>query len=132
MAPPSGRAVSHVWSYFTKEPTENPDIFLCTCQICESQGVKPLVSYSFTRGGGTGSFNKHLAKKHGITKETHAASGSGTTSGSRQTQWDIPSTDMMEKWQAYFTDFPYIYGIATILDPRFKTEVLTKVIGFYY
>ncbi|XP_057538639.1 uncharacterized protein LOC130816073 [Amaranthus tricolor] len=40
-------------------------------------------------GGGTGSFNKHLAKKHGITKETHAASGSGTTSGSRQ--WDIPS-----------------------------------------
>ncbi|XP_057534921.1 uncharacterized protein LOC130813179 [Amaranthus tricolor] len=50
MPPPSGRAVSHVWSYFTKEPTENPDIFLCTCQICESQGVKPLVSYSFARG----------------------------------------------------------------------------------
>ncbi|XP_057545965.1 uncharacterized protein LOC130824959 [Amaranthus tricolor] len=81
MPPPSGRAVSHVWSYFTKEPTENPDIFLCTCQICESQGVKPLVSYSFTRGGGTGSFNKHLVKKHGITKETHATSDSGTTSG---------------------------------------------------
>ena len=115
MPPPSGRAVSHVWSYFTKEPTENPDIFLCTCQICESQRVKPLFSYSFARGkyflsflyihntfihyififykhlfivfceyvlgGGTGSFNKHLAKKHGITKETHAASGSGTTSG---------------------------------------------------
>ncbi|XP_057515077.1 uncharacterized protein LOC130796722 isoform X2 [Amaranthus tricolor] len=53
MPPPSGRAVSHVWSYFTKKPTENPDIFLCTCQICESQGVKPLVSYSFARGGGT-------------------------------------------------------------------------------
>ncbi|XP_057520914.1 uncharacterized protein LOC130801158 [Amaranthus tricolor] len=89
MPPPSGRAVSHVRSYFTKEPTDNPDFFLCTCQICESQGVNPLVSYDFTRGGGTGSFNKHLAKKHGITKETHAASGSGTTSGSRQ--WDIPS-----------------------------------------
>ncbi|XP_057518601.1 uncharacterized protein LOC130799505 isoform X2 [Amaranthus tricolor] len=134
MPPPSGRAVSHVWSYFTKEPTENPDIFLCTCQICESQGVKPLVAYNFARGGGTGSFNKHLVKKHGITKETHAASGSGTTSGSgsRQTQWDIPSTDMMEKWKAYFTEFPYIYGIATILDPCFKTEVLTKVIGLYY
>ncbi|XP_057518359.1 uncharacterized protein LOC130799273 [Amaranthus tricolor] len=47
MPPPSGRAVLHVWSYFTKEPTENPDIFLCTCQICESQGVKPLVAYNF-------------------------------------------------------------------------------------
>ncbi|XP_057548143.1 uncharacterized protein LOC130826580 [Amaranthus tricolor] len=91
MPPPSGRAVSHVWSYFTKEPTDNPDVFLCTCQICESQGVKPLISYNFARGGGTGSFNKHLAKKHGITKETHAASGSGTTS--RSQQWDIPSTD---------------------------------------
>ena len=50
MPPPSGRAVSHVWSYFTKEPTDNPDVFLCTCQICESQGVNPLVSYNFTRG----------------------------------------------------------------------------------
>ncbi|XP_057522637.1 uncharacterized protein LOC130802647 [Amaranthus tricolor] len=97
MPPPSGRAVSHMWSYFTKEPTENPDIFLCTCQICESQGVKPLVSYNFARGGGTGSFNKHLAKKHGITKETHATSGSGTISGtgSRQThvQCTGPSDD---------------------------------------
>ena len=42
MPPPSGRVISHVWSYFTKEPTDNPDVFLCTCQICESQGVKPL------------------------------------------------------------------------------------------
>ncbi|XP_057519384.1 RNA polymerase II degradation factor 1-like [Amaranthus tricolor] len=89
MPPPSGRAVSHVWSYFTKEPTDNLDVFLCTCQIYESQGVNPLVSYNFSRGGGTRFFNKHLAKKHGITKETHVASGSGTISGSRQ--WDIPS-----------------------------------------
>ncbi|XP_057525195.1 uncharacterized protein LOC130804680 [Amaranthus tricolor] len=121
MPPPSGRAVSHVWSYFTKEPTENPDIFLCTCQICESQGVKPLVSYSFTRGGGTGSFNKHLAKKHGITKETHAASGSGTTSGSRQTQWDIPNTgmpfrynrnDMIDEFSRYVIcdELPFNHG----------------------
>lgn len=50
----------------------------------------------YVLGGGTGSFNKHLAKKHGITKETHAASGSGTTSGSRQ--WDIPSTGMYFKY----------------------------------
>ncbi|XP_057539293.1 uncharacterized protein LOC130817547 [Amaranthus tricolor] len=96
MPPPSGRAVSHVWSYFTKEPTDNPDVFLCTRQICESQRVKPLVSYNFARGGGTGSFNKNLAKKHGITKETHAASRSGTTIGSRQ--WDIPSTGMPFKY----------------------------------
>ena len=41
----------------------------------------------YVLGGGTDSFNKHLAKKYGITKETHATSGSGTTSGSRQ--WDI-------------------------------------------
>ncbi|XP_057525461.1 uncharacterized protein LOC130804854 [Amaranthus tricolor] len=68
MPPPSGRAVSNVWSYFTNEPTNNPDVFLCTCQICESQGVKPLVSYNFSRGGGTGSFKKHLVKKHGNYK----------------------------------------------------------------
>ena len=45
------------------------------------------------------SFNKHLAKKYEITKETHAASASGTTSGRRQTQlggWtmQMPSEDM--------------------------------------
>ena len=40
--------------------------------------------------------------------------------------------DMMDKWKAYFTDFPYIYGIATILDPCFRTENLSKIIGFYY
>ncbi|XP_057523647.1 uncharacterized protein LOC130803524 isoform X2 [Amaranthus tricolor] len=39
--------------------------------------------------GGTGYFYKHLAKKHEIIKETHAASGSGTTSGSRQWRMDI-------------------------------------------
>ncbi|CAO2842752.1 unnamed protein product [Amaranthus hypochondriacus] len=39
---------------------------------------------------------------------------------------------MMEKWKTYFTDFPYIYGIATILDPCFRTEALSKIIGFYY
>ena len=31
--PPSGRAVSHVWSYFTKEPTDNPDVFLCLSNL---------------------------------------------------------------------------------------------------
>jgi hAT family protein/uncharacterized protein DUF4413 len=51
-----------------------------------------IVFCEYVLGGGTGSFNKHLAKKHGITKETHAASGSGTTSGSGQQQWatDFP------------------------------------------
>ena len=39
---------------------------------------------------------------------------------------------MLKKWKMYFIDFPYIYGIATILDPCFKTENITKLIGFYY
>src|SRR5688572_999105 len=39
---------------------------------------------------------------------------------------------MMEKWKAYFTEFSFIYGIATILDPCFKTKNLTKLIGFFY
>ena len=38
---------------------------------------------------------------------------------------------MMEKWKTCFTDFSFIYGIAIILDPCFKTENLTKLIGFY-
>ena len=40
----------------------------------------------YVLGSGTECFNKHLAKKYGITKETHAASVRGTISGSRQTQ----------------------------------------------
>ena len=48
----------------------------------------------YVLGGGMGSLNKHLAKKHGITKETHAATGSGTTSGSRQWTMDIPGGGM--------------------------------------
>ena len=32
----------------------------------------------------------------------------------------------------YFTNFPLIYGIATVLDPCLKMENLTKLIGFYY
>ncbi|XP_057518680.1 uncharacterized protein LOC130799565 [Amaranthus tricolor] len=140
MPPPSGRAVSHVWSYFTKEPTENPDIFLCTCQICESQRVKPLVSYNFARGGGTGSFNKHLAKKHGITKETHAASGSGTTSGteSRQTQWDIPSTgmpfrynrnDMIDEFSRYVIcdELPFNHGESRAHERYAKKNFATTI-----
>ena len=49
-------------------------------------------------GGGTGSFNKHLAKKHRITKETHATSGNRTTSGSRQWKMDIPGGGMPFKY----------------------------------
>jgi hypothetical protein len=58
-----------------------------------------IVFCEYVLGGGTGSFNKHLAKKHGITKETHAASDSGTTSGSRQ-QWatDFPGGGMPFKF----------------------------------
>ena len=50
----------------------------------------------YVLGGGTGSFNKHLAKKYGITKETHAASGRGITCGSRQ--WNIPGKGMPFKY----------------------------------
>ena len=58
-----------------------------------------IVFCEYVLGGGTRSFNKHLANKHGITKETDAASGSGTTSGSRQ-QWatDFPGGGMPFKF----------------------------------
>ena len=45
-------------------------------------------------GGGTRFFNKYLAKKHGITKKTHATSASRTTSGRRQTQLGGWTTQM--------------------------------------
>ena len=52
----------------------------------------------YVLGGSTGSFNKHLAKKHGITKEIHVASGSVTTSESRQWTVDIPGGGMPFKY----------------------------------
>ena len=107
MPPPSGRAVSHMWSYFLKQPI---NVLICTCQICESEGAKILllISCTFSKdkyfkvfaniiilcklrmyikfivcvyvlSSGTRSFNKHLAKKHGVTKETHATSANETT-----------------------------------------------------
>ncbi|KAL2895023.1 putative AC transposase, partial [Bienertia sinuspersici] len=36
------------------------------------------------------------------------------------------------KWHIYFNIFPYIYGIAAILDPRVKVERLTSLLYFYY
>ena len=32
----------------------------------------------------------------------------------------------------YFTYFPYIYEITTILDPNFKMKNISKLIGDYY
>ena len=47
----TGGAISHVWMYFSKQPTENPyHIYICTCQICESQDIKQLVLYNFSKG----------------------------------------------------------------------------------
>ena len=41
-------------------------------------------------------------------------------------------TRMKSKWYAYFSEFPYIYGIAAILDPGVKTDGLTRLLTFYY
>ncbi|KAL2924741.1 UDP-N-acetylglucosamine--N-acetylmuramyl-(pentapeptide) pyrophosphoryl-undecaprenol N-acetylglucosamine transferase [Bienertia sinuspersici] len=40
--------------------------------------------------------------------------------------------NMMVKWCAFFTEFPLIYAIAAILDPRVKLEGLTNLLTFYY
>ncbi|KAL2945570.1 Zinc finger BED domain-containing protein RICESLEEPER 2 [Bienertia sinuspersici] len=40
--------------------------------------------------------------------------------------------NMKVKWCAYFTEFPPIYAIAGILDPRVKLEGLTNLLSFYY
>ncbi|KAL2932799.1 Zinc finger BED domain-containing protein RICESLEEPER 2 [Bienertia sinuspersici] len=39
---------------------------------------------------------------------------------------------MKVKWCAYFTEFPHIYAIASILDPGVKLEGLTNLLTFYY
>ncbi|KAL2893047.1 putative AC9 transposase [Bienertia sinuspersici] len=39
---------------------------------------------------------------------------------------------MKVKWCAYFTEFPPIYAIATILDPGVKLKGLTNLLTYYY
>ena len=61
--------------------------------------------------GGRGFFKKFLAKKNGLTKETHATSASETSSGSRQTQlggWtiqisggDMPRNKIINEFSKY-------------------------------
>ncbi|KAL2935457.1 putative AC9 transposase [Bienertia sinuspersici] len=40
--------------------------------------------------------------------------------------------NMKVKWCAYFTEFPSIYAIASILHPGVKLECLTNLLTFYY
>ena len=40
--------------------------------------------------------------------------------------------DMKVKWIEYFTDFPYIYGIACLLDPGVRQEGLENMLEHYY
>ncbi|KAH9620283.1 hypothetical protein KSS87_008209 [Heliosperma pusillum] len=40
--------------------------------------------------------------------------------------------DMKTKWVKYFTSFPYIYGVASLLDPCVKQIGLTNSLLFYY
>jgi len=39
---------------------------------------------------------------------------------------------MKDKWRKYFTQFPYIYGIAVILDPTAKKIGLEELLKYYY
>ena len=39
---------------------------------------------------------------------------------------------MMAKWYSYFGQFPYIYGVAAILNPGVKLDGLTSLLTFYY
>ena len=67
----------------------------------------------YVLGGGTRSFNKHLAKKRGIKKETRAASASGTTSGSWQRTMAIPDEGM-----------PFKYNLNEMIDELLNMEFL--------
>ena len=40
--------------------------------------------------------------------------------------------DMKVKWIEYFTDFPYIYGVACLLDPGVRKEGLENMLEHYY
>lgn len=73
--------------------------------------------------------NVHLVVLEGI-KIVHAIH-----EGSKNSE--IPAvTDilwgMKVKWMSYFAEFPYIYGIAVILDPGLKLEGLRSLLTFYY
>ncbi|KAL2938656.1 hypothetical protein RDABS01_022105 [Bienertia sinuspersici] len=39
---------------------------------------------------------------------------------------------MKDKWYAYFTGFPPIYSVASILDPGVKLKGLTNLLTYYY
>ena len=39
---------------------------------------------------------------------------------------------MKTKWCSYFGEFPYIYGIAVILDPGLKLDGLRSLLTYYY
>ena len=61
---------SHVWNYFSREQTDDPTRIKIHCLICIE---KRIVQEPFTmrKGGGTGTLNRHLVEKHGISKESH-------------------------------------------------------------
>ena len=40
--------------------------------------------------------------------------------------------DMKVKWIEYFTEFPYIYGVACLLDPGVRMEGLENMLEHYY
>ena len=76
---------SHVWNYFSREPTDDPTRIKIHCLICIE---KSIVQEPFTmrKGGGTGTLNRHLVEKHGISKESHESGEARGESSLHQTQ----------------------------------------------
>ena len=40
--------------------------------------------------------------------------------------------NMLTKWCEYFFEYPYIYGVACVLDPNIKLSGLQIMLEYYY
>ena len=61
---------SHVWNYFSRDPTDDPSRINAHCVLCTNLEKNPE-PFSMLKGGGTGTLNRHLVEKHNITKASH-------------------------------------------------------------
>ena len=136
----SSRQSSHVWNYFSKEPTDDPGRFVVRCMLCIEQGktARPL---AFGKGAGTGTLNRHLESKHGITRASHesAAARGEQGGGLRQTQIGGFTTTspgggmpfaynrdrMVQEFATYVTldELPFSHGESENLERMIKTSL---------
>ncbi|KAK0587083.1 hypothetical protein LWI29_017034 [Acer saccharum] len=75
--------------------------------------------YKWSRSGGYGTYWKHIEAKHPEAVIR------------MRSQTQIPSA-MKQKWLNYYTDFPNIYLIGMVFDPRHKLQSLSYYLDGYY